>query len=146
MKISKHFTLDECLKSETAARLGIKNEPDDEQLRNIKALMCCCMDKVRDLFGVPIIPSSVFRSPKLNAKIPGSSKTSQHLKGQACDFVIAGVSVKDAIEKIQQAGIEYDQIIDEYGSWIHISFVVGKNRMQRLEYRKVKGRTVYRFI
>ena len=57
------------------------------------------------------------------------AKNSQHLTGQACDFIIQGMPVEEVIKKINQSGIEYDQLINER-TWVHISFNKGHNRKQ----------------
>lgn len=56
--------------------------------------------------------------------------TSQHCKGQAADFSIKGMSVTSIVDFIKRNGFEYDQLINEYDKWVHISFVKGKNRKQ----------------
>lgn len=142
MKISKHFTKHECVRSTTAANLGIKNEPSPEQWENLKLFTNECLDLVRDLFGVPIVPTSMFRSRALNTMIGGSAK-SMHMEGLAADFSVPGVSVADAVRRIRAAGIEYDQLIDEFGSWIHIGWRPAGNRKQTLSARKKAGRTVW---
>lgn len=142
MKISKYFTKQECTRSTTAARHGIANEPNEDQWKNIALFMNNCMDKVRELFGVPIVPNSVFRSLELNTKI-GGSKTSMHMEGLACDFVVPGVSVANAVKQIMASGIEFDQVIDEYGSWVHIGWRPTGNRGQKLKVRKYNGKSVW---
>lgn len=142
MKISKYFTKQECVRSTTASRLGIKNEPSPEQWENIKLFMNNCMDKIRELFNVPIVPNSVFRSLELNTKI-GGSKTSMHMEGLACDFVVPGISVTNAVKRIIASGIEFDQVIDEYGSWVHIGWRPAGNRKQKLKVRRIGGKSVW---
>ena len=142
MKISKYFSKLECTRSTTAARLGIKNEPDEDQWNNINLFMNNCMDKIRELFNAPIVPNSVFRSAELNAKI-GGSKTSMHMEGLACDFVVPGVSVANAVKRIIDSGIEFDQVIDEYGSWVHVGWRPTGNRRQKLKVRKYNGKSVW---
>jgi hypothetical protein len=44
--------------------------------------------------------------------------------------------------------VEFDQLIWEFGSeehpaWVHVSYVAGKNRMQKLKAVKRNGRTKY---
>lgn len=142
MKISKYFTKQECTRSTTASRLGIKNEPSPEQWENIKLFMNNCMDKIRELFNVPIVPNSVFRSLELNTKI-GGSKTSMHMEGLACDFAVPGISVTNAVKRIIASGIEFDQVIDEYGSWVHIGWRPTGNRKQKLKVRRIGRKSVW---
>jgi len=62
IQLSKHFTLDEFLKSRTAVRLGINNIPNEEQLENIRLLVENVLEPLRTHYGRPIIITSGFRS------------------------------------------------------------------------------------
>ena len=75
MKVSKYLTYEEATKSQTALRRGISNEPNEEQLENMKRVAVHVFDKVREHFSVPIGVSSFYRSQELNDAVPGSSKT-----------------------------------------------------------------------
>ena len=79
MRLSNNFTLSEIIKSNTAARLNIKNAPNKEHLKNMQVLIRDLIQPMRDALG-PIRISSGYRSPSLNRAIGGSSK-SQHCKG-----------------------------------------------------------------
>ena len=91
MKLSNNFSLNEMTKSQTAERKGISNNPSEDHMNNLKALCENVLQKVRDHYGKVVSISSGYRSPELCVAI-GSSKTSQHAKGQAADFEIYGVS------------------------------------------------------
>lgn len=125
MKLSNHFTLEEATFSETASRLNIDNSPNKEQLAAMRHA-ASCMDILRDELGAAIIVSSWLRVEKLNAAIPGSSKTSAHMVGYAIDCRTAHMTpyefCKWAVNKLNELNIVWDQIIHEYGSWMHISF------------------------
>ena len=93
------------------------------------------LQPLRDKIKKPIIITSGFRCKEVNKLVGGATDargnpTSQHCKGQAADFVISGMSVNSIIEFIKKSGIEYDQLINEYDRWVHVSFVKGKNRKQ----------------
>ena len=83
--ISKHISYKEGIYSRTALRLDIKNEPNKEQLKNMKLLAEKVFEPLRIEVGGPIKVNSFFRSPELNKAIGGSSK-SQHCHGQAIDL------------------------------------------------------------
>jgi zinc D-Ala-D-Ala carboxypeptidase len=136
MKLSKNFNLSELTKSQTAVREGIPNEPNSAQISNLKNLCLNILQPLRDYYGKPVIVSSGYRSPMLNAKT-SKSKNSQHLYGLAADFEIPGVANKDVAIWIRQ-NLVYDQLILEFynhkdpnSGWIHCSFV-NQNRLQSL--------------
>ena len=121
MKITKHFTLDELVFSQTAKRKGIPNNPDTTQLANMKALCQHTLEPVRQLLGKPIFITSGFRSQALNGAV-GGSKTSAHMDGLAADIICPDFGTPAEIaEVIGASSIEYDQLIYE-GSWVHISW------------------------
>ena len=120
MKLSQHFTLDEFVRSDTAVRKGIDNNPSDSIIENLK-ITAMGMEEVRELLQVPILVTSGYRSPVLNRTI-GGSKSSAHMHGFACDFIAPKFGNSLAIvNKIKESGILVDQCIME-GTWTHISF------------------------
>ena len=120
MILSKHFTLEEFVRSDTAVRKGIDNNPSDSIIENLK-ITAMGMEEVRELLQVPIQVTSGYRSPALNRTI-GGSKSSAHMQGFACDFIAPRFGNSLAIvTKIKESGILVDQCIME-GSWTHISF------------------------
>lgn len=121
MNLSKYFTLEELTFSEIAGRLGIENTPSTE-IANQLSFTAYQMDKVRELLGYPVLVSSGYRCPQLNAAVKGSP-TSSHMKGEAIDFICPGFgSVREVFDKIRKSGIEFDQLIVEFGRWVHIGF------------------------
>ena len=84
MNLSRNFTLSELIKSDTAIRKGINNNPNAEQIEKLKALCENILQPVRDHFGRVKITSG-FRSSELCLAI-GSSVNSQHAKAEAADF------------------------------------------------------------
>lgn len=120
-QLSKYFALSELTVSETAARRGLKNTPFGKQLENMKQT-AQRMDAIREGLGKPIIVTSGYRSPEVNAAI-GGSRTSAHCHGLAVDFTCPGYGSPLAVAKaILASGIEFDQLIHEYGAWVHIGF------------------------
>ena len=83
--ISKHISYKEGVHSITAIRKGIDNEPNEEQLANMKLVANNVFEPLRVFINGPIKVNSFFRSPDLNKAIGGSTK-SQHCKGQAIDI------------------------------------------------------------
>lgn len=120
MNLSKHFTLAELTTSQEAARRGLDNTPGLEVVDNLHWL-ASLLEEVRDLLGHPMIISSGYRSPKVNSSI-GGSKNSQHVQGLAADFICPGFGDPyEVASAISRSSIKYDQLIHEYGRWVHIS-------------------------
>jgi len=121
MRLTDHFSLDEFTHSQTATRRGIDNTPDKRILDNLKHT-AQEMEKVRVLLGWPIYVSSGYRCPELNKAI-GGSDTSQHMSGEAVDFVCPDFGIPlNIANKIASSDIDFDQLIYE-GTWVHISFL-----------------------
>jgi len=121
MNISTHFTLDELTFSQTAARLGMSNEPPPEVLFALKKT-ALGLEMVRALVQAPIVISSGYRSPHVN-RLVGGSKTSQHMTGEAADITAPGFGTAEKLVRaIVGSAIPYDQCILEFGRWCHISF------------------------
>jgi zinc D-Ala-D-Ala carboxypeptidase len=130
MNLSEHFTLEEATHSDTAIRQGIDNTPSTLQLENMKAA-AVGMEKVRALLGKGITVNSWLRLPAVNIAVGGSGKSS-HMDGWAIDFTCSGFGNPYAIAKaIEASGIKYDQMIHEFGRWVHISFAP-EMRQQKL--------------
>ena len=89
------------------------------------------MQPIRDVIAKPMIISSGYRSKALNKKV-GGSVNSQHLSGQAVDFTVKNMKPDEIINIIKKNNIEFDQLINEYDRWVHVSFNSGKNRKQIL--------------
>ena len=127
-----NFSFSELLYSNTAEQYRIKNIPDLEEADNLLELIVYCLQPIRDKLGKPMIISSGYRCEELNNKI-GGVKNSQHTKGQAVDFKVKGMTVKEVINFIVDNDFEFDQLINEYDMWVHISYAKGKNRKQVLK-------------
>lgn len=151
MQISKHLSLAEVSRSETAKRRGINNTPSGEHLENFKMLAENVFEKIREHFGAPIHISSGYRSKELNKAIGGSA-TSQHCSGEAIDIDMDGSAngVTNAqVFNFIKDNLQFDQLIWEFGSdtnpdWVHVSYEsTGKQRKQILKAVKSGGKTAY---
>jgi uncharacterized protein YcbK (DUF882 family) len=130
-----NFKISELIHSDTAISHNINNMPDINSLDCLVDLIFYVLQPLREKVGKAINITSGFRNAQVNKLVGGAvdekgQPKSQHCKGQAADFTIKGMSVQAAIEFIKKSGIEYDQLINEYDKWVHISFVKGKNRKQ----------------
>ena len=151
MNLSNNFTLAELVKSQTAVRKNINNEPGTAEINNLIHLAETVLQPVREHFGKPVVISSGYRSPELCEAI-GSSAKSQHAKGEAADFEIPGVDNMQLATWISKNTI-FDQLILEFyepgdpnSGWVHCSAVKEGPRAQVLKATKVEGKTKYENI
>ena len=127
-----NFKISEFIKSAVAVKNNINNYPTLEALDNILNLIVHCIQPVRNIINKPIIITSGYRCEKLNTLVKGKSN-SQHKLGQAADFIIKDMKVDDIINIIKNSNIVLDQLINEYGKWVHISYNKNHNRKQILK-------------
>ena len=119
MQLSEHFTLEELTHSEVAERKNLDNTPNALEVANLVRL-AALLEEVRSLLNKPIMLNSGFRSKAVNDSV-GSKDTSQHRIGCAADIRVPGMTPKQVVEAVIASNIGYDQIIEEFGSWTHIS-------------------------
>ena len=119
-RLTPHFSLAELTVSNTGARAGLRNLPLGDALDNLTRL-AQALEQVRSLlFNAPILVSSGYRSPAINALI-GGSRTSAHMRGLAADFTAPKYGRPAAIcEYIRASSIQFDQLIYE-GTWVHFA-------------------------
>jgi len=141
VRLSKNFTLEEFLVSQTATRHGIDMTPPPEIIENLQRLVTGVMQPLRDQVGVGIFISSGFRPLELNTAI-GGSKTSEHINGNACDFKVIGQTPYDTASLIVEMELPFDQVIHEFGRWVHCG-VRDILRSQQLTAYKKNGNTQY---
>jgi zinc D-Ala-D-Ala carboxypeptidase len=148
MNLTKNFTLEEMIKSETALRHGMDNTPGENEIGNLKVLCEKVLQPVRDHFGKGVKVNSGFRHPDVNQKV-GGSRTSDHTRGQACDIEIPGVPNAELAEWIRD-NLEYRQLILEFytpgvpdSGWVHVSYVAEDNKKEVLTATRKDGKTVY---
>ena len=150
MELTRNFTLAELIKSDTAIRKGINNNPNAEQIEKLKTLCEKILQPVRDHFGRVKITSG-YRSPELCVAI-GSSLNSQHARAEAADFEVVGVDNCDLADWIKRK-LPYDQLILEFytpgepnSGWIHCSWIPDQPRASFLHAFKSEGKTKYKPI
>lgn len=149
MKLTDHFRLEEFTLSQTAERKGIDNSPDSEQMENL-IRTAESMEKARSILGNNSIHiTSGLRVPELNKAIGGSA-TSYHCYGLAVDFKCYGYgSTKAIVSRLRESTLVFDQLIEEFGRWVHVGFPKsgGVPRRQVLRaFRLDNGNTKYEVI
>jgi hypothetical protein len=154
MAYSKYFPERTLTFSQTAARRPeISNELPASLIPNAQRLsnkLQRIQEEINERYpGNWIFVSSGYRSPELN-KAVGGSPTSAHKLALAADITAANVPLIALIEIIREVTPDYDQIIYEFGKWVHLGFVTEdkKPRKQLLTAKKVRTvtgefRTVY---
>jgi zinc D-Ala-D-Ala carboxypeptidase len=140
MQLSQNFTLEEMTKSQTAERKGITNMPTADSIHNLVMLAENILQPIRNEFGTFMV-SSGYRSPELSISI-GSSKDSQHCKGEAADFEVANVDNYLLAQWIRD-NLPFDQLILECYTggntgWIHCSYSQ-RSRKELLTYDRTNG-------
>jgi len=150
MNLSRNFTLQELIKSDTAIRLDINNNPNSGQIEKLRLLCENILQPVRDHFGRVKVTSG-FRSEQLCIKI-NSSVNSQHAKAEAADFECVGTDNAELADWIKN-NLDYDQLILEYytpgepnSGWIHCSYIPEGRRASFLHAYKSEGKTKYKPI
>lgn len=123
MKLTPNFTLDELTVSQTAERLGIDNDPPADIIDNLRGL-ASVLEEVRIVCNNrPVVVTSGYRSPIVNRMVGGSTRPpSAHTLGYAADFTVPGFGTPmEVCRAIAAAGIRFDQLIHEFGRWVHLS-------------------------
>ena len=128
-----NFKISELIYSETAIKNNINNMPDINSLDNMLELIVYCLQPIRDKLKKPMNITSGYRNPLVN-RLVGGVGNSQHTNGQAVDFTVPGMTPTQIVDFIKKSGIEFDQLINEYDKWTHISYNKSKNRKQILKY------------
>lgn len=141
MQLTEHFTLEEFTRSTTGERNNINNSVPDDLIPNVK-LTAIKLELVRKALGKPIIITSGYRCPLLNARVGGVS-TSAHTKGLAVDFHCAYGTPKQICQRLIDAGVQFDKLIQEHNQWVHIGFSPSNNRQIVLTAVKQGRKTVY---
>lgn len=121
--ITEHFSWEEAFHTNhREIENMIPDESNEVVFANISRA-ATKLEKVRALLGVPLLVSSWYRCPELNAAV-GGAKNSDHMTGNAIDFIAPQFGMPVAIAKkiAENASIiGFKQLILEH-TWIHISF------------------------
>lgn len=120
MQLSQHFSLDEFLRSEVAARQGFDLTPSAAVVANLTRLATEVLEPLRLLTG-PLIITSGYRSIALNSAV-GGAPNSDHTKGLAADFHALNMDLAALARIVRTANIPgLAKGILEFGQWCHCS-------------------------
>ena len=129
-----HFNPEEFFVSETAERLGLKNQPSPANSASVlPCLMSTAdlMEEIRVLLGKSIRINSAYRRLEVNRAV-GSKDNSQHLQGLACDFVCPDFGTPEEIVKfLHDKKVLVDQCFNE-GSWVHVSRTLNADKNRKM--------------
>lgn len=140
--IGDYFTLEELTFSEMAIRKGLDNQPSPVAVEALTALCTHILDPLREKLALPIVITSGYRSPQVNRLI-GGSQSSQHCKGEAADLYCRYRSIESLFNEIRRSDLAFDQVIDEFGRWVHISYSIARQRRQALRAIRKGPSTIY---
>ena len=133
--MSRYFTLQEFLRSDTAIRKKIDNSPSWEVVSNLSRL-AAFLDELREAWGSAIRVSSGFRCVALNNAV-GGVQGSAHQYGNAADIspVNGKMNEFEAFLKKWLKGRKFDQCIWETskstgGRWVHFSLYSNKGEQR----------------
>lgn len=125
MKLTPHFSLAELTRSTTAAARGIDNTPTPDAVSNL-LYTAEMLERIRATLGVPIVVTSGYRGPRLNAAVGGVT-SSDHTTGQAADIVAPRFGTPHAVASllaplVSTLGIG-QLILEGIGGkqWVHVS-------------------------
>jgi zinc D-Ala-D-Ala carboxypeptidase len=159
MKIATNFYLSEFERSNTADRMGIDNSVRNLH-RSALFLTASNLQSLRDWLSdrlgedTPINITSGYRSPKLNKALSkmrgGVASKSHHLTGHAVDIKVNGLTTEELLRLIiewsDESGIDFDQLINEHDTWVHLSFAPSKRGQIIKASRNFFGRVFYERI
>lgn len=129
--LTEHFKWSDVTRSTTGERHRVNNTPPDFLIPALQHT-ASCLEAVRAILGGAVLVDSWYRCVELN-QLLGSHFTSQHIKGEAVDWICPAVGTP--IQLVRQlvpymAQLKIDQIILEW-SWIHTSFCANPNSVPR---------------
>lgn len=169
MQLTEHFTLEELIKSDTAKRLGIPNEPPMVHQGTLKHTCQYLLEPLRALLNVKYVGrviggktiskviiniTSGYRCEKLNTKV-GGKDNSQHKSGESCDceavFIFTDGSKQvlnymalfaDIKQFVADGLLSVDQCIQEKSGnavWVHISYSILGATRNRKQFLKINS-------
>ena len=136
IQFTPHFELHEFISSSKAREHGLDNTPPAEAVENLRALCVHTLEPLREALGLPIIITSGYRCKALNHLLVNHSTKSQHMNGEAADFVVQGDNRRELLIKtfrqmILDDNISFDQLII-YPGFIHVSYTSRRRNRQKL--------------
>lgn len=136
-KPSRYFDWLDFAVSETGDELNLWNQLSDEAISKIPIFARKVLDPINDAVGGRIVINSGFRTLAVNKAVGGVSN-SQHMKGEAADIAVPGMSAIELAQLIFDLGVPFDQLIwydKAVGGHVHVSYKESGNRSETLHKR-----------
>jgi len=143
-RLSRHFRLAEFTHSDTADAHGIDIRvlAQSPVHRQLATLVERVLEPLRRHLGEPVRVNSGYRPVHVNELVGGAS-SSQHIRGQAADVVVASLTPLEVAETIAALELPVDQCIHEFGRWVHVSYGTRQRREYLTAYTDAEGATNY---
>ena len=147
IRLTDHFTLAEMLDSDKAVIKGYTEQffPSAGVIQNLRLLCENVLEPLREQADRPVNVSSGYRCQRVNAQV-GGSFTSQHMTGQAADFKVSGLTIPQTIELIRALDLPFDQLINEFGRWVHVSYSARDRRQVMIASKNRYNKTIYTHV
>ena len=140
--MTEHFTLEELTHTD---HRELENIPNETELANIQRLAEFLETVKTVLGGKPIMVNSAFRSKAVNDAV-GSKDTSQHRLGCAADIRVPSMTPDAVVRAIIASDLPYDQVIEEYSRWTHVSITNQPNGTPRKQALRIDKQGTKSFV
>jgi len=127
--VSQVFTLDQMVYSKTAQAQRISNVPPSNDINRALLFTIAGLERISHMLNTPMEILSGYRCFELNQAV-GGAVNSQHMRGEACDFVSPQFGDPRQIASFLNSylgTIGIDQMILEK-TWLHVSFTLNPRR------------------
>lgn len=134
--ISKNFSFSEFERSATAEHYHLDNHITSQVVEiAIRELVATVLQPLRDSLEAPVYINSGYRTARLNALLPNSSRTSQHMKGEAADIRTDACTPLWIARRIVDLKLPFDQLI-LYPTFVHVSHKAGGPQRGQILYNR----------
>jgi peptidoglycan hydrolase-like protein with peptidoglycan-binding domain len=138
LQLSRNFTLNQMIYSQTAARNGMDNWPKDPTLvMRLSGLCVNMLEPLQTRFG-KITVNSGYRNRRVNRAVGSKSDNSNHVLGYAADIEIPGQDNSQLWTWIKN-NMRYHELILEFykrnegptSGWVHVAYAYDKPNAMR---------------
>lgn len=144
MDLTRNFPLREMLRSQHATRNSIVEQfsPSQDIIDNLRMLCVHVLQPLRDRLGRGVFVNSGYRCQRVNDAV-GGARNSQHLSGQAADIEVGHLTIEQLYQRIKNSDLPFDQLIQEFDQWVHVSYNTSGGRRQCLRAVRENGIAKY---